>query len=358
MADVVIPLQNGQTLTTGASETVYVQISQGQTLTVAATDIANMGGLFYAVGGPIAVESGVEEWKAWPGANPPAVSPAALPWVAPGSVVVQVNAAGEALTLGARASTGDDLHINWANPTYVELNVSNLAITLTDEQCKASMLYLTDLGSHAGRTDLIFPQRVGLYCIDNSTYGSGTGGGNISLITANAGNTPLQVDAGTKGWYWCNGVDLFGIDNPPGAFTDATVSGTLSVGGNLTNGTTLFTEVNWPRVTLCNGMAVFDGDNITTTINSSLTCSGGLQAGNGNFVVDTDGNLTSTNLVGTLYISDGVDVVLASGIGSSIATAPTQKLGFYGVSPVTQPAAPTTLADVIAALKALGLVAT
>ena len=32
-------------------------------------------------------------------------------------------------------------------------------------------------------------------------------------------------------------------------------------------------------------------------------------------------------------------------------------LGFYGVTPVAQPAAPTTLAEVIAALQALGLVA-
>lgn len=50
----------------------------------------------------------------------------------------------------------------------------------------------------------------------------------------------------------------------------------------------------------------------------------------------------------TLFASGPVD----------LCAGPTDPLGFYGAAGVAQPAAPITLGDVIAALKALGLVAT
>lgn len=52
-----------------------------------------------------------------------------------------------------------------------------------------------------------------------------------------------------------------------------------------------------------------------------------------------------------------IDAGAASpGPGPIEVAAVTDSLGFYGATPVGQPAAPTTLANVIAALKALGLV--
>ena len=74
-------------------------------------------------------------------------------------------------------------------------------------------------------------------------------------------------------------------------------------------------------------------------------------------------------IVNTLVFSDryifqkdveflaGRHIQLASDTGTKIGTAATQKLGFFGATPVVQPAVPTTLADVIARLQALGLTA-
>ena len=69
-----------------------------------------------------------------------------------------------------------------------------------------------------------------------------------------------------------------------------------------------------------------------------------------------------------MFISSDGSVTLAApnggaiGLGNTttllIVDGSTNGLGFFGAAPVAQPAAPTTLADVIAALKTLGLVAT
>jgi hypothetical protein len=221
-------------------------------------------------------------------------------------VYVQVTAGGEALTLTARASTPDDLGLNWTQPTAVTVDVGVTAITLTDEQLKGAVLFLRDPGTHAGRTDLVFPQRVGLYAIDNATYGAGTGGGNIALITANVSNTPLNVDAGTAGWFWCNGVDVLALSVVP-----------------------------------------------TPVLTGAITCTS-LDAGAG--TIETTGAVNGGSIG---YTGAGAfEITSGSGTGMSVQTDPSAPLGFFGATPVAQPAAPVTLGDVIAALKALGLVAT
>lgn len=58
-----------------------------------------------------------------------------------------------------------------------------------------------------------------------------------------------------------------------------------------------------------------------------------------------------------IELFDGRNIQLASGTGTKIGTAATQKLGFFGATPVVQQAAPTTLAEVITRLQALGLTA-
>lgn len=81
--------------------------------------------------------------------------------------------------------------------------------------------------------------------------------------------------------------------------------------------------------------------------------------GNLVFFVDAQGNVDSHPATGgqsVLRNPSGAIGVKVAAAGVTIANG--QSLGFYTATPVAQPAAPVTLGDVIAALKALGLVAT
>ncbi len=54
--------------------------------------------------------------------------------------------------------------------------------------------------------------------------------------------------------------------------------------------------------------------------------------------------------------SGGIDITAPGSPGITIGNNAADKLGFFGAGPVDQPTAPATLAEVIAALQALGLV--
>ncbi len=118
------------------------------------------------------------------------------------------------------------------------------------------------------------------------------------------------------------------------------------------------------------------------------------EASNGAFSIDSQGsgqlnlNATATGTVSigsSMTFVDAKNVILGSSTGTKVGTATTQKLGFYNATPVTQPAANTdtttsaagstttvflnttytgggtaayTVGGVVAALKALGLLAT
>lgn len=67
-------------------------------------------------------------------------------------------------------------------------------------------------------------------------------------------------------------------------------------------------------------------------------------------------NLGSAALAsGTYTIADGSNIIVGSTTGTQIATATTQKLGFFGATPIVQPAAAT---DIKTTLVNLGLLAT
>lgn len=61
------------------------------------------------------------------------------------------------------------------------------------------------------------------------------------------------------------------------------------------------------------------------------------------------------SLIGNVTMADAKNIVLNTTTGTKIGTGATQKLGFYGHTPVVQAAAPTTLADVIAIIRGNGL---
>jgi len=58
-----------------------------------------------------------------------------------------------------------------------------------------------------------------------------------------------------------------------------------------------------------------------------------------------------------VQLFDGRTIQTGRATGTKIATAADQKLGFFGVAPVAQQSAPTTLANVITILHNLGLTA-
>jgi hypothetical protein len=79
-----------------------------------------------------------------------------------------------------------------------------------------------------------------------------------------------------------------------------------------------------------------------------------VQSTNGSITLTTPGTngivSISSQAIGMLADTPSPGTAIAAGIG--------ELLGFFDTAPVAQPAAPVTLADVIAALQTLGLVAT
>jgi len=56
-----------------------------------------------------------------------------------------------------------------------------------------------------------------------------------------------------------------------------------------------------------------------------------------------------------IQILDGRNIQLALGTGTKLGTAATQKLGFWGVTPVVQQARPTDAASIITAGTTIGI---
>jgi hypothetical protein len=52
-------------------------------------------------------------------------------------------------------------------------------------------------------------------------------------------------------------------------------------------------------------------------------------------------NIASASFAGNIALGDGKNISIGTGSGSQIATGSTQKLGFFGASPIIQPSAPT-----------------
>lgn len=82
---------------------------------------------------------------------------------------------------------------------------------------------------------------------------------------------------------------------------------------------------------------------------------GALTAGTTNVGALTSTSIAGTGtvaLTGTMTVSDGINIAVGSTTGTQIATATSQKLGFYGTTPVVQITGAT---DVLAGLVTLGL---
>jgi hypothetical protein len=99
--------------------------------------------------------------------------------------------------------------------------------------------------------------------------------------------------------------------------------------------------------------------NIRWTLRTNSDAESGSNTGsNFNIVRCTDGgaflanNLTINRNNGDWTFEDGLDIAVGTTNGTKIGTATTQKLGFFGVTPITQPAGNS---DILASLVSLGL---
>lgn len=187
----------------------------------------------------------------------------------------------------------------------------------------------------------------------------------ILEVTAGIAGVTFTTSQGTPQAVWAEEI----------VADSGTISGILTVGGEVLTTETVET------LTISTGVAAHDvqltNDATDTLILSStadgqgackvqagaITCTsldagaGSVLGGSANFGVGTvvAGEFTDN---GDFDVTGGV--VSAAGFGCATFAANATQAGFFtkAATPVTQPAAPVTLADVIAALQALGLVAT
>jgi hypothetical protein len=154
-------------------------------------------------------------------------------------------------------------------------------------------------------------------------------------------------------------------DTPPSVEFDGFVKVAPDVSQALTNGA--FT-IQSPVGSTANETDVFyirdEGGNIVM----SIACTGGMtirersEGTDGFVLVGNNGDSISISHSGgrsRLVAASGSSWTIEdAGNAQLIEVTGDSKMGFFGVAPVVQPAAPITLGDVIAALKTLGLVAT
>jgi len=180
-----------------------------------------------------------------------------------------------------------------------------------------------------GVTETVWTQEVGAWHFVtpgdasdiNCEFAQGSSGwvvGNVFTIQSNSGTTSVA------GW------------SPPsggsGGYDSLTGAGETATPGDLTQ---------------AGGFTVNAADATGINLNSSAASIQLVNSDSGNSGVNIE-NSNATN-TGGIGIGDmGTNGVYIQYNGSG-------KLGFYGAPPVVQPATPVTLADVIAALQALGL---
>lgn len=143
-----------------------------------------------------------------------------------------------------------------------------------------------------------------------------------------------------------------------GGYASLTGPGQTATPGDLTQQGGLTVDDNGDGVTLntSGGVAVNDSSSsggfyVTATGTGGITllsAYGVLIANNGN---PGDGFIQISSNNGLVLTED-------STLGVQVQANTPGNLGFYGATPVTRPAAPVTLGDVIAGLQALGLFAT
>jgi len=308
-----------------------------------------------------------------------------------GSDVLSASAS-DATTVDYTIWSGSgDFTIGISDNTGATFNTSSNA--LTGNQAIAGTVTITSTSAvalTAGRQGATNP----VLKIDASTSSVATGiqikgaaaaGGVAVLVITSGTNESLTIDAAGSGTISLNAVS--GTGNVILGDAINVQSGTTT--GSKIGTTTLQKLAFWnatPIVQPANTV-----DYVTMLVNLGLRASGGTAGATFPGALSCAA-LTATSVVGTgtvaltgnMTISDATNIIVNAGTGTKIATATTQKLGFYNATPVVQPAANTdtttgaaggtstvylnttytgggtaayTVGGVVAALKALGLLA-
>jgi hypothetical protein len=197
--------------------------------------------------------------------------------------------------------------------------------------------------------------------------GSGTPGGSNTQVQFNdsgvfAGDSTFNFNKTTK-VLSVNTLTVSGnvfATSISGTTSTANSSVILSTGYSLTGSDTtpmVDLQGSWNTTGVATGFRLAI-TNVASDPNSILfTVGTGTDPSASKFRVGVNGNIT---------VSDGGNLVVGSTTGTKVATSSTQKLGFFGVNPVVQPAAIadatdgtdviTQLNDLLAKLRLLGLI--
>ena len=204
---------------------------------------------------------------------------------------------------------------------------------------------------------------------------SGTSlGVNASSVTFAGLLLDLQANASTRFSVSGLGVATLGSSATTGAARTTTAPARLYVGtGTWTDNSTAASGTATHGAIVAFDNPAIAASNATVTYTNASTVYIDGAPTNGTNVTITNAysffvNAGTSYFGGNIQIADTANIVLATGTGTKIGTATTQKLGFYNKTPVVQPIAvadATTLVDVIAQLNALlarmrdlGLIAT
>lgn len=207
-----------------------------------------------------------------------------------------------------------------------------------------------------------------------ATTGTGGTGGDITFATGVGGVASSATTASTggrAGIFTITGI-TGGAAAPAGGTKTGGVGSALSFNsgtGGAASGTGTNNGGNGGNAVMQSGIGGAatggttnnggDGGNVNITARHGGA--GATSAGTAGIINLSTGTTTTAATVKvaigplTVTLTDNVDIVVGSTNGTEIATATTQKLGFWGVTPVVQQVRPVTLANVITTGTTIGI---
>lgn len=205
------------------------------------------------------------------------------------------------------------------------------------------------LGSFPSPTTVAMGASAGCTFFPTAPPSSGGGGGSgIQYDTANSGD---WLEIATTSTTHLPSVAFttageFSVEDTSGA--GSAISLTTRNGGNINLDCDSTGQVSIGADELvCSGTREVDLE--PTDLAIVATSAGGLTS-------DTGTNTLSLHGGGSSAVKISCDTVFGT-FGIQVGGSTAQRVGFFGAAPVTQPATPVTLADVIATLQGLGLCA-
>lgn len=189
-----------------------------------------------------------------------------------------------------------------------------------------------------GGNDVVDFVSTGL--VVNSGYG-------FKLATSPTSNYPLVSDASGNGSWQILPVAGGGTGSATQNFVDLTSTQTVGGAKSFTNTLTLEDPTDNTKKAIFGISGITTGTTATYTMpgaSTTIVGTAGAQTINGNKT------FSGTTTMGSLTQTDGTNITFGTTTGTQIGTATTQKLSFYGVTPVVQQAAANDLGTTLSNL--------